>query len=276
MSLNPEKRLLIFEDELSAVLRVMTRHSNTLSTTLRHAWDGRTLQVMRRDSPVRVSDAHIAINAQTTQHDLDRYLGMTDIFNGFANRFLWACVQRSKFLPEGGGLTKTQIRSLALRIKRSVDFARQQNELKLSEHALRLWKRTYPTLTRDVTGLVGAATSRAEAQVRRISLIYALMDRSKVVRTKHLKAALAVWRFCEESARVIFGGRSLLAVEDKILVIVKQYPKGCTRTQINEALQHHVRSHLITQALQRLKENKYVRSRRRKTGGRKAEYWIAI
>lgn len=276
MSPDTEKRLLIFEDELSAVLRVMTRHSNTLSTTLRHAWDGRTLQVMRRDSPVRVSDAHIAINAQTTQHDLDRYMGTTDVFNGFANRFVWACVQRSKFLPEGGGLTEKQIRLLAHRIKRSVDFARQQDELKLSKHALDLWKQTYPTLTRDVTGLVGAATSRAEAQVRRMALIYALMDKSKVVRTKHLRAALAVWKYCEESARVIFGGRSLVTVEDRILGIVKQFPKGCTRTQINESLQHHVRSHLITQALQRLKDNKCVRSRRRKTGGHKAEYWIAI
>jgi hypothetical protein len=225
---------------------------------------------------VRVRNAHISINAQTTQHDLDRYMGMTDIFNGFANRFLWACVQRSKFLPEGGGLAEKQIRSLARRIKRSVDFASQQDELKLTKRALRLWKRKYPTLTRDVSGLVGAATSRAEAQVRRVSLVYALMDQSDVVRTKHLQAALAVWKFCEQSARVIFGGRSLVTVEDRILAIVKQFPKGCTRTQINEALQHHVRSYLITQALQRLKDNKCVRSRRRKTGGRTAEYWIEI
>ena len=46
-------------------------------------------------------------------------------------------------------------------------------------------------------GMLGAVTSRAEAQVVRLSCLYALLDSSKVIRRQHMTAALAVWRYCE-------------------------------------------------------------------------------
>jgi hypothetical protein len=119
-----DKRILVFEDEFSAVLRVMSRYGNTLSTTLRSAWDGRTLQVMTRQAPLRSTGAHISIIAQTTQHDLERYMGLTDVFNGFANRFLWGCVQRSKLLPTGGGLSEEELTAIVRQVRKRVKFAR--------------------------------------------------------------------------------------------------------------------------------------------------------
>ena len=50
---------------------------------------------------------------------------------------------------------------------------------------------------RGHSGLYGAVTSRAEAQVVRLSLIYALLDCSPVIRQEHLLAALALWEYCE-------------------------------------------------------------------------------
>ena len=38
-----------------------------------------------------------------------------------------------------------------------------------------------------------------------MSLTYALMDSSPVVTVDHLKAALAVWDYCEASVRFTFG-----------------------------------------------------------------------
>jgi hypothetical protein len=269
----PDKRLMIVEDEMSAVLRVMSRYGNTLSTTLRRAWDGQTLQVMTRESPLRASGAHISIIAQTTQHDLDRYLNQTDIFNGFSNRFLWGCVRRSKLLPSGGGVEKRTLTRLERRLKKSVEFAMRQRQVNLSANATRLWESVYPQLTVDIPGLVGAATSRAEAQVRRIALIYALMDLSNDVRTKHLRAALAVWRFCSDSASFIFGDRSESSIENKLLSILKTADKGQTRTDISNALRHHIPSETITHALEELRVRGLVRSKQCKTAGRFAEVW---
>ena len=38
-------------------------------------------------------------------------------------------------------------------------------------------------------------------------MLYALLDGSAVIRLEHLQAALAIWRYCEESARLIFGDK---------------------------------------------------------------------
>lgn len=268
-----DKRLLIFEDEFSAVWRVMSRWGNTLSTTIRHAWDGRMLQVMTRTAPLRVSNAHISIIAQTTEHDLDRYLTNTDLFNGFGNRFLWFLVRRSKLLPQGGRIRKEQLSALEKELKKSADYAKTRNELLFSDNAADLWRERYPHLSADVPGLVGAVTSRAESQVRRIALIFALMDRSREVRTKHLLAAFEVWRYCDESAHYLFGRRSAITVEDRILAALRQAKHGLTRTQINLALHHHTSASEISRAFHNLKERDLVFKKMVETQGRSAELW---
>jgi hypothetical protein len=205
---------------------------------------------------------------------LDRYLNQTDIFNGFANRFLWGSVQRSKLLPNGGEIPRKQLSRLIETLKKSVEFAKSRKEVGLSTNAARLWTRTYPRLTAEAPGLFGAVTSRAEAQVRRLALVYALLDRSPKVRSKHLLAALEVWRFCEDSAILIFGGRSTASVRDRVRTILQESETKLTRTQISHALKHHVSSAEITQALEELRESGLVRTKSLKTGGRSAEVWF--
>ena len=46
--------------------------------------------------------------------------------------------------------------------------------------------------------------SRGRAQVVRLALICAVLDGSRVVNENHLRAGLAVWRYCESSAARIF------------------------------------------------------------------------
>jgi hypothetical protein len=266
-------RLCIVEDELSSDLRVMLRFTNTLSPVLRNAWDGRPLQVMTREAPLRVTDAHVSVIAHITQHDLERYLGQTELFNGFANRFLWVCVRRSKLLPDGGRIGSKVISSLAQRLKESFEFARNLKEVGLSRGAGNLWHKQYAKLTEDVPGLVGAVTSRAEAQVRRMALIYALINQSSTVRTKHLRAALEAWRYCADSALYIFGARESESVENKILAALLLAGEGLTRTQINAALHHHTSKSDISRALEHLKARGLVHKMLVETAGRPAERW---
>ena len=67
------------------------------------------------------------------------------------------------------------------------------------------WAAIYEGLSEGLAGLLGAVTSRAEAQTMRLAMIYALLDQSPVIRPEHLMAGLAVWQYCEQSARYIFG-----------------------------------------------------------------------
>ena len=55
-------------------------------------------------NPTVASDTHIACVGHVTADELRRHLQETDAANGFANRFLWLCVRRSQFLPDGGKL----------------------------------------------------------------------------------------------------------------------------------------------------------------------------
>jgi hypothetical protein len=272
----PDKRLLAVESEMAAILRVMARHGNSLSTTLRQAWDGGILRVSTRRAPLKSTRPHISIIAQTTLEDVSRYLDRNDIFNGFSNRFCWACVRRPKLLPEGSQVPDPERDALVSRLKSAVEFARTVGEVKLSERSRELWRKQYPKLTADLPGMLGGATSRAEAQVRRIATIYALMDEQDVVCTQHLYAALAVWQFCFDSAKYIFGSRSRVTLDDKLRRILQGAPEGLARTQISDALNHHHTADAIGSALERLREKRIAAPRKQATKGRASERWVPI
>jgi hypothetical protein len=55
--------------------------------------------------------------------------------------------------------------------------------------------------------LLGEILARGDAQTLRLSMIYALADRSRIISEQHLRAANAVWEYCEGSASFLFGDR---------------------------------------------------------------------
>src|SRR5262249_21214516 len=56
-----DKRLLVFEKEFASPLRVMGRDGNTLSVTIRDAWESGDLRTMTKNSPAVATGAHISI-----------------------------------------------------------------------------------------------------------------------------------------------------------------------------------------------------------------------
>jgi hypothetical protein len=97
-----DKRAVIVETEFCSTLRVMGREGSTLSAVLRNAWDTGDLRVLTRNSPMRATGTHVSVIGHITAEELRRELSTTDGANGFANRFLFISVYRSKLLPEGG------------------------------------------------------------------------------------------------------------------------------------------------------------------------------
>ncbi len=94
-----DKRLMILEAEFAGALTVMRRHGNILSRVVRDAWDGRDLAVLIKNKPTRASGAHISIVGHITADELRASLDRTSMANGYANRFLFACVRRARLLP---------------------------------------------------------------------------------------------------------------------------------------------------------------------------------
>jgi hypothetical protein len=200
-----DKRLLVVQPEFASVLRIQRREGNILSSVIRSAWDSVILQVLTKNSPVKATGAHTSIIGHITEQELRRELTATDQANGFANRFLIVSAQRSKLLPFGGTVDERTIEKLVKRLKRARSHARKVGEMKFSRKARKLWGKIYTRLASEVPGMLGAITSRAEAQVLRLSMVYALLSCSDRIKTHHLKAASALWSYCEQSRRSFLG-----------------------------------------------------------------------
>jgi hypothetical protein len=132
-------------------------------------------------------------------------------------------------------------------------------------------------LSEGQPGLVGALTSRAEAQVLRLSVIYAVMDKSPVVRPEHLLAALAFWDYAEDSARYIFGNASGNPVADRILSALKDAgAAGMTSTQISGLFSRHAKAGQIHAALNELETAGLAGHKTVETEGRSCVVYHAL
>lgn len=273
-----DKRLLVFESEFASVLRMLQREGSTLSPTIRGAWDSGDLRILTKNSPARASGAHISIVGHVTGDEVRRYLDRTEMGNGFANRHLWFWVRRSKLLPEGGALQERDVDVLLADLRAALEFGRQLGdfELKRDDAARALWYEVYPALSAGRPGLVGAITSRAEAQVMRLACIYALLERSEVIALVHLEAALELWRYAEQSARFIFGDSLGDSDADAILSALRSHTAGMTRSQIRDLFGGHRSAQRIERALSTLLKAGQIQCEAEETGGRPAERWRAV
>jgi hypothetical protein len=273
-----DKRLTIIEPEFAAALAVMERHGNTLSPLIRRAWDGDKLSALTKTTPLTATDPHISIIGHITEIELKARLTRTDAANGFANRFLFVLVKRSKKLPFGGSLARSEIDGLGERLKAIIDQSLKVGhiEVTMTDEAKVEWDRAYHEMGKAKAGLLDAITSRSEAQVIRLAMIYALLDSKTRIDLDHLKAGLAVWEYCEASAAHIFGAALGDPVADDILQALKKADKdGMTRTNIRDFFGRNQSASRIEAALANLLEKAMIRMEGKVSGGRPTEIWYA-
>jgi hypothetical protein len=268
-----DKRLLVFEPEFANVLRVFERQGNRLSSVVRDGWDGRTLRTLTRTTSAKATGAHISIVGHITADELRRYLDRTEVANGFGNRFLWACVRRSKSLPEGGQMHTVDIAPLVNQLRDAIRHAGTLKRAQRDDSARGLWHDVYDELSAGTPGLVGALTGRAEAQVMRLAHIYALLDHSATIGREHLEAALAVWDYSLSSVTYVFSQSVGDPVADTILDDLKR-AGSLTRTDIRSSVGGRVQASQIDRALALLNRFGLAHMRREETGGRPAEVWV--
>ncbi|MGP0050028.1 MAG: hypothetical protein ACLPZR_14430 [Solirubrobacteraceae bacterium] len=272
-----DKRRLILESEFAQVLKVLAREGNTLSPVVRNAWDGKTLQTMAKNTPVRARDAHVAIIGHITKDELLRFVTGTELANGFFNRFMAIAVQRSKELPFGGRLSGDALQRVRQATLTALRFASLPRRLDFDGEARERWIEAYGPLSRGEEGLLGAATRRAEAHVVRLAALYATLDTSDTISLPHLEAALAVWRYSLDSARWIFGDSLGDPTADEIWEAAKERPEGLTRTEVSDMFSRNKKRREIERALGVLEgAGRLRRETRQPDRGRAAEVWIPV
>jgi histone H3/H4 len=265
-----DKRLLITCAELVSAFKAGNRENSTLAQTLREAWDGKTLKTMAKNCARTATDPHLSIIGHATRHELLKVVREADVFGGSMNRFLWILSERARLLPFGGDLD--DLGTVPQRIADVVTFARTVGRMRRSPQADQLWASVYGDLTTTSgSELLAAVLSRAEAQVLRLSMMFALAAGRATIEVDDLAAALDLWRYSEASARSIFAGVHD-ALFNRIADAVRQEP-GITRTQLHQRLGWKLGSSQLVEALGRVQVAGLAFPEREQTKGRPVERW---
>jgi hypothetical protein len=136
----------------------------------------------------------------------------------------------------------------------------------MSEEARTQWASIYSDLSREHSGLAGSIINRAEAQTLRLALIYALLDGQNTIRGQHLDAALALWRYAQESALYIFGDRSADPLEEKILEALQHGP--LTATELSAVFCRNIPKERLRPVLQQMEAQRRITIAKEKGVGR--------
>lgn len=275
-----DKRLLLDEREFFQALAVLKREGSILSRVIRDAWDCcERLATLTKQSPTHATQPFISIIGHITADELRQALDHTSMANGYANRFLFACVRRSKLLPHGGALDAKDSGLLGAKTLEAMTVAHALGRVTMTEAAAQWWEAAYPKLSEGLPGLLGAITDRGEAQSIRLALLYALLDQANQIDVVHLEAASALWNFCVASARYIFGDLIGDPVADTILRTLRKVGNaGMTRNDIVNLFGRNLPSNKIDPALAALLAAGRARKeqiRPGRSGGRPAEIWYA-
>jgi hypothetical protein len=202
-------------------------------------------------------------------------LNDTEAANGFGNRILWCAATRSKILPAGGSIPA--IADFIEPLQDAALFVQTCGELKRDAEAEELLAQIYRELSEDKHGLFGAIVARAAPQVLRLSGIYAVLDCSKFIQVPHLKAALACWRYSENSARWVFETGTGSRLADRILAaLIAAGANGLTKTQIStDVCNKNVTKFSIDEALRLLHRLEVAFRQKSAEGqGRSTERWF--
>jgi hypothetical protein len=271
-----DKRLLVVETEFSSVLQQCARKGNILVDVIRNGYDGKPLQTMARSNKDACREPHIGILGNITPEDLSAHLTATDKANGFGNRFLWGLSRRSKELPHGGRpLNPARLADLVSGIRSALQAAQTIDRVEWDSDAYTAWETAYSKLTGDADGLYGTMIARAAPQVARLATNYSLLDRSDRISPRHLKAAMEVWAYCDDSVLYVFGDATGNETADAILKILRNAPEGLTRTQINRAFGSHKPARELDVALSLLEKRGKARREEESTGGAPVARWKA-
>ena len=135
----------------------------------------------------------------------------------------------------------------------------------------------YADLSEGEPGLVGSLLARAEAQVTRLAMLYALLDHSDVVREPHLRAALELWSYADRSVRHLFGSATGNPDADLIQRHAAEHGNGgITRTQISGLFGRNASADRIDRAIQQLVTSGTATLERENTGGRPSERLFSL
>lgn len=262
-----DKRLFVLDEEFGGLLAKTKVEGSILSMVIRRAWDDGNLAPLVKNNKIKATGAHLCWLSHITTAELKARLQETEALNGFGNRILWICVRRPKLVPRPQPIATDLMEDMADRFKRIINQARDVGQVVMTENAGKFYDKLYVQLTESGPGMYGVITDRAETQVIRLSLLYALLDECRRIHTRHIKSALALWNYADASARFIFHGMAEDGKKRKLLDALEKRGE-MTKTEIRDLFQRHIKKERLESILSELIAEGRIVKESRKTNGR--------
>lgn len=250
----PFGRLTVVETEFARVLTAAKREGSTLGPVLRQLWDEGSAATLTKQA-VRVDGTHPVVVAHVTPRELRLRLAESDLAGGTINRFLPILSERPHLLAHEPA--RPDLTDLGATVAAHIRTARDRTELSRESATNHLWTEAYAALAEDEPdGPLGAVLARGPAYVMRLALVYALGDGASSITTDHLLAALAVWDYATQTARILFADTTAKNNRDKLAEYLRTAPDGRTRSEIStKCLNGNANSGEIDALLADLQEN---------------------
>ena len=258
-----DKRLFVFDEELANALASIHRKDNALSGVIRRLHDDGNVEPLIRHNKYKTTGAHVVILTNITTLELTSNLDKVQMTNGFANRFLWLLVHRTKNVSLPPPFPAEELEHFRNIVAECIEAARGLGEMYLSEEAQNLYTEVYDELTTEYPGFAGAIVGRSEAHVVRLALIYALAAGHSKVETQDLLAALALVKTSNESVFIIFKDNDDVNQgdkrKDKILKALSSAPKNeLSKSGIYAVFNRKISSSEVDKVMQDLVSSKDV------------------
>jgi len=212
-------RAIAVESELDRLWTAAGRDGSILGVILCNAWDGSTMSIRSRGAgnvEIKGGEYVLGLLGAATESRALGAAARSDgqmVFSGLANRYLWWGLpdETSDIPMSDSSLPWPDIHdyrdALELRKVRSTPVPVWGKDPGMTDDATDLWHEVYPWVKRGSKSAEGELAretlSRAEAQVRRLALNFALSrpHGTLAVDVHDLQCALAVWEFCRASVR---------------------------------------------------------------------------
>ena len=199
-------RLLAYEPEWAATMARMKREGNTLSATLRAAWEGGNLSTLNVDARV-ARRGHVGIVAHITPGEFRAKVSASDMAGGTYNRFLPIAVGQSKFLHLPTTPAPELLADLGTTLAARLHQAGDVTAVAFAPGTENLWAALYLEFAGGPTGpgaeQLSEFTSRAAPYCLRVAALYAALDGSHLIQPGHLAAAAALIRYSLASAAAV-------------------------------------------------------------------------
>lgn len=264
-----DKRLFVLDEEFANALTSANQKDNRLSAVIRTLFDDGNAEPLTKSNRTKATNAHVGLITHITLPELKQRLSATDMLNGFGNRFLWACSRRQKLVPRPEPIAEDLMLHFQESLQNRIEKARLPGEIQFSDDADELWHEVYVKLSSAYEGAAGCMVNRGEAHVTRLALIYALLAGHDQIQSNDLKAALAFWQYCLDSALFIFGQTPIDKKRQKVISALEQaLDNSLSREKVRKkCFSNHIKADQLDQLLSDMEANGIITARTVQTGG---------